>query len=266
VVDEVVPAPETLAEVAPPPVTKVAVAPAPAEEEMSPLAEVPEEEPAQRVIVLAMASLDPPSYAKPPWGVSPARVNVQSRRNRADLPVLRALVPDHTALTLRESPVLYWFTSKRTERRLDLTVVDEDSIDPVLEVTLDTPVEAGIHAVDLSEHGVKLATGVAYKWFVSLSVDDERSTHDLVSGGVIERIEPAETLQRELDAADPAERGHTLAANGIWYDALDLISGWIERDPGETRLREQRTALLQQVGLPEVADHERRLRDGPSAQ
>ena len=53
------------------------------------------------------------------------------------------------------------------------------------------------------------------------------------------------------------ERGHTLAANGIWYDALDFFSGWVERNPGETRLREQRTSLLQQVGLPEVADYER---------
>jgi hypothetical protein len=257
--------PEALAEAGPPPDAAVAVAPAPAERDVRPPVEAPEEEPDQRVILLAMASLDPPSYSRPPWGVSPARINVQSRHDRADLPVLRALVPDHTALTLRESPVLYWFVSKRTELRLDLTVVDEESIDPVLEVTLDTPVEAGIHATHLSEYGVKLAPGVTYKWYISLSVDHEQSTHDVLSGGVIERIEPSDVLQRELAAADPAERGHILAAKGIWYDALEFFSGWIERSPGNSKLRGQRTALLQQAGLREVAEQEHLPRGDSSA-
>jgi len=277
--------PETLAEVAQPDATRIAEAPHRAAGETPPVAEAPlevatgeappdpggaaeaqEATPDQRTFLLAMASLDPPVYLMPGLAVGPARTNVVIRRGRPDLPVLRALVPNHTGLTIRESPVLYWFVSTSTEFGVGFALVDKKSIDPVLEFTVDGPVIAGIHAVDLADHGVKLAPGLSYKWFVSISTDAERSAHDLVSGGVIERIEPPESLSTDLDTGRPSQRGHTLAAHGIWYDALDFFSGWIEQDPAEVSLREQRAGLLEQVDLPEVARYERHSPTEPSAE
>jgi hypothetical protein len=276
---------ETVAEAATPAAPRVAEAPPSTAEAMPPLAEPPrqvvaaetppdpddgaetsEPEVDQRALLLAMASLDPPLYAMPSLAVGPARTNVVIRRGGPELPVLRALVPDHTGLTLRDSPVLYWFVSASTEFSVEFTLVDGESIDPVLKFTTDSPVNAGIHGVDLSDHAVRLAPGVPYRWFVSISTDEERSTHELVSGGVIERIELAEPLRSELDEGEPSQRGHTLAANGIWYDALDFVSGWIDQNPAEASLREQRAAVLEQVGLPEVARYERHFESEPSAE
>jgi anti-sigma factor RsiW len=276
---------EAVAEAAMPAAPRVAEAPPSTAEAMPPVAEPPrqviadeappgpdggaeaqETEVDQRALLLAMASLDPPRYAMPSFAVGPARTNVVIRRGGPELPVLRALVPDHTGLTLRESPVLYWFVSASTEFSVEFSLVDDQSINPALEFSVDGPVNAGIHAVDLSDHAVRLAPGVPYRWFVSISTDEERSTHELVSGGVIERIELAEPLRSELDEGNLSQRGHTLAANGIWYDALDFVSGWIDQNPAEASLREQRAALLEQVGLPEVARYERHFQSDPSAE
>ena len=67
------------------------------------------------------------------------------------------------------------------------------------------------------------------------------------------RAEPASDLTEALAAADPAERAHLLAAAGYWYDAFELLTGWIQAEPNAALLREHRSALLEQVGLSGVA-------------
>ncbi|MHC4422536.1 MAG: DUF928 domain-containing protein, partial [Planctomycetota bacterium] len=47
-------------------------------------------------------------------------------------------------------------------------------------------------------------------------------------------------------------RPHALAEAGIWYDAIDSLSQQIDAAPGNRILWNQRAALLEQVGLPEV--------------
>jgi Flp pilus assembly protein TadD len=47
------------------------------------------------------------------------------------------------------------------------------------------------------------------------------------------------------------------AESGIWYDAIDDLSRLISAEPDNRRLREQRAALLEQVGLREAAEFDR---------
>ena len=65
-------------------------------------------------------------------------------------------------------------------------------------------------------------------------------------------------LNEALAGARLAERGRILAARGLWYDTLALVSDWITRYPGEPARRGQRAGLLEQVGLTDVAAYERR--------
>jgi hypothetical protein len=55
-----------------------------------------------------------------------------------------------------------------------------------------------------------------------------------------------------LAAATPARVPFILAAAGIWYDAIGDLSARIEASPGDTQLRVQRAAQLEQVGLAAV--------------
>jgi len=169
-----------------------------------------------------------------------------------DLPRIEALVPELAGWTLEEQPVLYWYLSEVTDVRTDLVVMSVDPMETLLETTLPPSESAGIQRVRLADHGVKLEPGVSYQWLVKLVPDASDRSYDRVVGGGLERVTPSPELQQKL--ADPsASRPHTLAEAGIWYDAVDSLSQQIAAAPGNRALWNQRTALLEQVGLPEVA-------------
>jgi hypothetical protein len=94
---------------------------------------------------------------------------------------------------------------------------------------------------------------------VALVRDPERRSKDSVAGGGIERVAPSPELEARLAAADERNAYRVLAESGIWYDAVDRLSRQIESDQ-QASLREERAALLSQVGLEKVARLER---EGP---
>jgi hypothetical protein len=169
-----------------------------------------------------------------------------------DLPRIEALVPEQAGWTLAEQPVLYWYLSEATGVRTDLVVLRLDPTETLLETTLPPAKAAGIQRIRLADHGVKLEPGVDYQWLVKLVPDASDRTYDRVVGGGLERVTPSPELEQKL--GDPSlSRPHTLAEAGIWYDAIDSLSVQIDAAPGNRTLWNQRAALLEQVGLPEVA-------------
>ena len=68
------------------------------------------------------------------------------------------------------------------------------------------------------------------------------------------RLDPA---SEALQATPDARKAMVYAENGIWYDAIGSVSEQIEAAPHDATLRVQRAALLEQVGLSEVADYDR---------
>ncbi len=211
----------------------------------------------EEILIAALMPANPLVYTPPSW--SPTLPSIGGGvRGIADVSAAPIpLVPDHVALASRESPKLYWFAPKDTETRIDFILVSPGSDAPILEFTMGAPVAAGIHAVDLHHHEVILEPGVQYEWYLSLVPDEERRSLDVVAGGVIRLVEMTGDLRTRIANADPAELGRVFAANGLWYDALDFISEWIEKHPEEPDLRSQRAALLGQVGLREAADYDR---------
>ena len=156
-----------------------------------------------------------------------------------------------------ENPTLYWFVSDTVTHPLELTVVDERATEPVVEVTLTPPVERGIHALSLRERGVRLEPGVTYQWFVALVVDPEQRSSDIIAGGELQRVSASATLRARLRQASAESTPAVLAEEGIWYDALGVVSAQIDRHPQSAALREHRAAMLEQVGLDEVARADR---------
>jgi hypothetical protein len=166
---------------------------------------------------------------------------------------LSVLAPNHTALTGKEQPDLYWYVSKPISTPIVFTLSDDGAM-PVVEQTLTPPVDVGIHRVRLADFGVRLALGKQYRWFVSLVSDSKRRSRDILAGATIERADPvgAETMPSMQDGG-PGE-AHHLAEAGHWYDAIAILSDEIDHNPSEPSLRTQRAGLLQQVGLTEIAD------------
>jgi len=249
-------------EPAPAPEAPVARAPAVGPSERPEPEPAGEPEPAAEIVVAALMPASPLLYAPPQAfaDAGPGRF-AQGRRSAASASTPLALAPDHVGLTVRASPTLHWFLPARADHRIEFVLAAPDAIDPVFMSTLDAPVKPGFHAVPLGDHGVTLEPGVAYRWSVTLVLDEDQRYRDVIGGGAIARIRPSPTLQAEIEKAEPGAAGHTYAANGLWYDALDFVSQGILETPGEPSLRSRRAELLEQAGLQTAADYDRRAID-----
>lgn len=173
-----------------------------------------------------------------------------------DGPALYVLAPDHVGFTKEEQPSLFWYLSKTTALPLEFTLIDSRAVKPILETRLKAPDQPGVRRISLKDLGVKLETGVQYKWFVTLALGPEASSKDVVAGGTIERIPFIEALSIHLASAKNGDAVFRYAEAGLWYDCIAMVSEMIEKAPDDRKLRKQRAALLQQVGLWEVARHD----------
>ena len=204
-----------------------------------------------------------PRWVPPARGAPRMRVGGGTRSaGGADVPRVEALTPEATGQTLSPSPSLYWHLSAPTKARVDFTLSHEASVSPLVDQTLAGPFEAGVHRVDLAGLGVKLEPGTEYQWYVSLVSDPEDRSSDVVAGGGVLLVDTS-ALREEVARAPADEQVLVLARNGIWYDAVDALSRRIESAPADAQAREQLAALLEQVGLDQIAAAERATRARP---
>jgi hypothetical protein len=197
------------------------------------------------------AASDAPMFVPPNRGSPMARLGGATRSAGADaLPRIEALVPEEAGWTLEEQPVVYWYLARTTDVRIEFVVIDLDLGEPLVQADLPKPARAGIQRIALADHGVHLKPGTAYQWLVKLVPNPQDRSYDRVVGGGIERVEPTAKVKAAL--AQGGSRAHALASAGIWYDAVDELSRQIEAKPDDRNLWNQRAALFEQVGLPEI--------------
>jgi hypothetical protein len=193
-----------------------------------------------------------PVYKPPLRGAPRGRIGGGTRGAGGEAIVLSVLAPDHAGLTASEQPALYWYISKPTPHPVELTLVDPRAAEPLLDVTVPGPIQAGLHSVRLAERGIRLERGVPYRWYVAVVEDPGRRSKDILTGGVVERVDLSPEVQARLAQAGTGEAAVVYAEAGLWYDALTAVSAQIEAAPGDPRPERQRQALLAQVGLPDV--------------
>jgi hypothetical protein len=195
------------------------------------------------------ASIAKPIYKPPLRGTPLGRVGGANRGTGSETPIVIALVPDHTGLTLREQPSLYWYSSKATNHHAEFTLIDNESIEPLVQKRIGPPVEAGFHPVHLKDSAFRLSKGKQYKWYVAIVLDPDHRSKDITAGGLIEYIQTPPELQARLNQVPKAEYPNVLADAGIWYDTLSSVNELIDSAPDDPAFRENRVFLLRQVGL-----------------
>lgn len=205
------------------------------------------------------AAKDMPSYTPPQRGAPQRRVGGSSRGMESALPRVILLVPDHIGLTVSENPALYWYLSKPTTVRVEVTLIDDKGETPLIEYAVANAKGPAVHRIDLASHKVQLKTGVNYQWSISVVPNPNERSNDVMSGGVLRRVAVPENIaSRRAQLTDKAALARAYAADGIWYDAIALYSELIGQNPADRKLRDARAALLDQVGLKEVAAFDRR--------
>lgn len=194
------------------------------------------------------------TYKPPMRGAPGNRIGGGTRGAGDDLPEILVLAPDHLGLTTQAQPVLYWYLSGPTTKPVEFTLNDEQAGNTLFKTNLGSRHEKGIHRLRLSDYKVTLSPGVPYRWFVSLIVDPDQPSKNLYAGGLVQYQKPSKEF---LAGKSKTEIPSVYASEGIWYDALSSLSELIETHPKDKALREQRAFLLEQVGLPKVAEYER---------
>jgi hypothetical protein len=197
-----------------------------------------------------------PVYQPPLRGAPGGRVGGGTRGIGDELITLFLLAPNHVGLTAQEQPTLYWYLSKPTNLPIEVTIIEDQAIYPLLEKRISVPIQPGINRIRLSDYGISLLLGEQYRWFIAAIPAADRRSKDIIAGGFIERIEVSEALRMKLFQADKLNIPHLYAELGIWYDTIMAISELIEANPNDMNLRKQRAALLEQVGLSQVAQYE----------
>ncbi len=200
-----------------------------------------------------------PVYQPPLRGAPGGRIGGGTRGigdERITLFVLGVLAPNHVGLTIQGQPNLYWYISKPTNLPIEVTIIEDQAISPLLEKRINLPVQAGINCLRLTDYRITLLPGQQYRWFVGAIASADHRSRDIIAGGMIERIEVPESLRVKLSHADKRNIPSIYAESGIWYDAIMAISELIEANPSDANLRRQRAALLEQVGLSQVAHSE----------
>lgn len=176
-------------------------------------------------------------------------------RGAQTLPRISTIAPEHEGLTTRAQPTLYWYISASTDVRIDFTLIEDEATDPLIEITLNGPVQRGIHALRLADFGLELDTGARYSWYVSMIPDPHRRSNDVVAAAALRRVVATAELERALADAVPAYQAY--AENGIWYDGISSLDAAIRASPDDPELSAQLVALFEQVGLSVPADYAR---------
>jgi uncharacterized protein DUF928 len=226
----------------------------------------PEGKPTRQVVEpnsqQAAVAANTPVYKPPNRGSPGGRVGGSSRGEDCsggkDL-MLSVLVPeDHAGETVHEQPSLYWYLSGSTTCPIELTIRDDQAIQPLLEKRLSDPVRPGVQRIQLADYNIHLPLDVPYRWFVSLVVDPESRSKDIIASGFIKRVAPPEKVRAQLARGGKTQAPSIYAQAGLWYDAMASISEVIDAAPNDQTLRQQRASLLAQVGLPEIAEQDMR--------
>jgi hypothetical protein len=194
-----------------------------------------------------------PVYQPPLRGAPATRTGGASRGEQDSELILSVLAPESTGLTSRAQPTLYWYSSQGLAVPLEFTLNDDKSIKPLVETKANAP-RPGIHALRLN---YILKPDVEYQWAIAAVADPNQRASDLIASGTIKRAQPSTTLAAQLNGASKPRLPFLYAQEGFWYDAIATLSEQIDANPADRDLREQRAALLEQVGLRAAAAYDR---------
>ncbi|MFY9261537.1 MAG: DUF928 domain-containing protein [Gallionella sp.] len=190
-------------------------------------------------------------FHPPMRGAPDLRVGGGSRAVTMQIAKINLYAPKSAGMTLTESPVLYWHLSKALSVPVEIQLLATGSDKPVLTVSMST-VAAGVHKFNLAEYGVKLQTAVEYRWQTTIIWDAALRTKDTVSSASIQYTLPAS------NTVTSSSRPRELVEQGFVYDGIAAISAQIEANPSNAALREERAALLEQIGQTEAAKADRK--------
>jgi hypothetical protein len=200
-----------------------------------------------------------PVYKPPKRGAPGGRVGGATRGNQETYLNVEVLAPEKVrGLTSQDQPELYWYLSTTTTVPIEFTLIDEEATEPLVETRLPQTATAGLQRVQLADFGIHLRPDRMYRWSIALIIDNDHRSKDILAGARIQQALPSEIPTAKLTGADALQATFINAQAGLWYDAVASISQAIQSAPHQAHYHDVRAALLEQVGLGDIATIDRK--------
>jgi hypothetical protein len=163
------------------------------------------------------------------------------------------LGPVHTVwgLTVAEHPSFWFYVPYQLTREVALEfVLLDDNDNTVYQTLLDTAANSsGIVNVTLPNSAKALESGKMYHWYFMVYCAGE---DPVFTQGAIQRVDPPAALA-QINQLSPHEQAAAYAANGIWFDALNVLATLHREKPNDGAIAEDWAALLRSANLGDVA-------------
>ena len=156
----------------------------------------------------------------PPNRGAPGRTADGGSRRCAELVALQP-GRTHWGETTDAHPT-FWISVSGAADSLTLTLADEYSKESFYQTAFAPTATPGIGRYTLPYGAPALAVDTPYRWTVSLTCPMTDSQPE-VSGVIVRRVMSA-MLQADLSEAAPRDRIVLLAADGLWYNALNELA------------------------------------------
>jgi hypothetical protein len=166
--------------------------------------------------------------------------------------------------TTSDHPSCSWYLSKPVSVPMKFTLVEPGVPKPLYEKQIDSP-KVGMTQIALPKDRPELRTGRPYAWSVTLVCNSRRPSANPFFYSWIERVPTTPAVSQQLaqvnsESNSPVqtlrEQALIYAQAGLWYNTLETISQALTTNSNNQSVQEDFLALLDQVGLTEVAKEE----------
>ncbi|OKH33952.1 hypothetical protein NIES2119_21930 [[Phormidium ambiguum] IAM M-71] len=193
----------------------------------------------------------PPSQGSP----SGRQRGGASRGPCREFETLTALVPAQnggiSGRTTSDRPTFWFYLPKQLTEKTPVEFVVYDSANNYIYRTNFTAAgtRSGLINLTIPDTVKSLEVGKTYSWMFSIYCDPASPSKAVFVEGTIQRINPDSTLQIRLQAATSIEQVSLYAANGIWFEALNILAKLYQTNSGQRSIANAWVSLLQQAKL-----------------
>lgn len=193
----------------------------------------------------------PPSQGSP----SGRQRGGASRGPCREFETLTALVPGKNGIisgkTTSDRPTFWFYLPKQLTEQTPVEFVVYDSANNYIHRTNFTAAgtRSGLIKLTIPDTAKSLEVGKTYSWTFSIYCDPASPSKAVVVEGTIQRVNPDPALQNRLQTATSIEQVSLYAANGIWFEALNILANLYQTNSGQKSIATAWVSLLQQAKL-----------------
>jgi len=170
----------------------------------------------------------------------------------------RALIPENSfGYTLQDYPTLYWYQPElnRGSVPVEFKLLKPRANNPEIWETIYqkefSNSDAGIVSFTLPPDAPSLEVGQEYTWQIKIGCKPRVAT--IFSGNIKRLSANNPKLETKLANASIEDYPLIYAEAGIWYDTLTIMAGLLEKNPNDSRLIENWSAILDKIGYEDLS-------------